>query len=703
MTCLRFLSPICRRFAISLLFLASVALSPATALGQSPTATLSGQVTDERGAVIPGATVTVVNTATGARRETTTNGEGYFVALLLPPSTYVFNVQQTGFAPIEVKNVVLNVGDKKSLQIQLKAGDINATVQVVNDAPLINESPAVGTTVDRQFVENIPLNGRTFQSLITLTPGVVVTPSAVINGGFGQFSVNGQRASANSFSVDGVSANYGLTAGVAPGVQTSGNLPGLTAFGTTQSLVSIDALQEFKIQTSTYAAEFGHQPGGQISLLTRSGTNQFHGSLYDYLRNDKLDANDWFANRAGIARAPERQNDFGGTFSGPVMLPRFGEGGHQPGYNGRNRTFFFFSYEGLRLRLPQFSLTNVPTLCLRGLGTCPAGQTAAPAAVQPILNAFPLPNGRDLGNGLAEFSAGYSDPASLDAASIRIDHTVNNKLTLFGRFNKAPSEAQVRAAGSNLSDFQSSKTNNRSVTVGASASLSPKTTNDFRFNYTNNSATQAVIQDSFAGAVPAPRNTLIVPQFDSPTARGATNFLMPGRTSSTFPAVNFTSSPFLAPQRQLNVVDDFAYVLGAHQLKFGIDYRRLTPIFLANSYFFRANFNTLAQVINSTAATGLVLVQREARPIYVNFSAYGQDSWRISHKLTVNFGLRWEINPAPGEANGNDPLAVTGVNNLAAMQLAPHGTKLWKTTYNNFAPRLGLAYQLRNRSGFGRQ
>src|SRR5260370_37940094 len=120
MTCLRFLSPICRRFAISLLFLASVALSPATALGQSPTATLSGQVTDERGAVIPGATVTVVNTATGARRETTTNGEGYFVALLLTPSTYDFNVQQTAFAPIEVKNVVLNVVDKKSLQMHLK-------------------------------------------------------------------------------------------------------------------------------------------------------------------------------------------------------------------------------------------------------------------------------------------------------------------------------------------------------------------------------------------------------------------------------------------------------------------------------------------------------------------------------------------------------------------------------------------------------
>src|SRR5258708_8396626 len=148
----------------------------------------------------------VMNASTGLKREATTNTEGAFAVPLLQPSTYSVTVRRDGFAPVEIKNVVLNVGDQKALQIQLKAGDINATVQVVNDAPLINESPAVGTTVDRQFVENIPLNGRTFQSLITLTPGVVVTPSAVINGGFRQFSVNGQRANASSFSGTGVSA-----------------------------------------------------------------------------------------------------------------------------------------------------------------------------------------------------------------------------------------------------------------------------------------------------------------------------------------------------------------------------------------------------------------------------------------------------------------------------------------------------------------
>jgi hypothetical protein len=148
-------------------------------------------------------------------------------------------------------------------------------------------------------------------------------------------------------------------------------------------MVSVEAMQEFQVQTASYSAEYGRAPGGQISIVTRSGSNDFHGSLFEYLRNDKLDANDWFANRAGQPRPPERQNDFGGTFSGPVLLPRFGEGGSQPWYDGRNRTFFFFSYEGLRLRNPKFALTNVPSLNLR--------QTAAPG-IRPLLQAFPLPN-----------------------------------------------------------------------------------------------------------------------------------------------------------------------------------------------------------------------------------------------------------------------------------------------------------------------
>src|SRR5260370_37318575 len=218
------------------------------------------------------------------------------------------------------------------------------------------------------------MNGMSFQTLVELPPGVVVVPPNAQDEG--QFSVNGQRASANYWTVDGVSANIGI-GGV---VGTSGNGNGLagsigsfSAQGGTNSLVSVDAMQEFRIQTSTYAPEFGRTPGAQISIATRSGTNQFHGTLFDYLRNDALDANNWFNTfvTPAIPQPKERPNDFGGTFNRPIF---------------RNRTFFFFSYEGLRLRLPQTVISTVPDL---------AARQGAALVMQPFLNAYPLPNGAD--------------------------------------------------------------------------------------------------------------------------------------------------------------------------------------------------------------------------------------------------------------------------------------------------------------------
>jgi hypothetical protein len=646
---------------------------------QSATSTLSGTVLDPNGAVVPGANITVTEVATGVQRTATTNDQGYFSVPLLKPSTYLLQVEHQGFLTAEVRDIILNVGDERALRIQMKVGDVKETVNITGETPLINESPAVGTVIDRQFAANIPLNGRSFQSLLTLTPGVVLARSP--NGGFnydGQFSVNGQRPTANAFTVDGVSANFGAAPGFGPGTQTAGNNPGLTAFGTTQSLVSVDALQEFKVLTSSYSAEHGRQPGGQISIVTRSGTNQFHGSAFDYLRNDKLDANDWFANANRQRRPPERQNDFGGTLGGPLLLP---------GYNGRNRTFFFFSYEGLRLLLPVFTLTNVPTVALR---------QQAPAGVQPILNAFPLPNGRDLGNGFAEFSASYSNPSRLDATSVRVDHTINSKLTLFGRYNQAPSRSDSRSAG-NLSRVAFNSINTKTFTLGFTAILSPRISNELRVNYSDNSAFRSLTQGSFAGATPISRTVLIPTQYDSTSAQGGAFFFLAGLTSS-LPGVNFVDRN-LTSQRQVNVVDSISYSTGAHQFKFGVDFRRLTPVFDVNSYLTEFDFDVLQDILNSTPDFVVVQAGIAAKPLYVNFSAFGQDTWKVSRRMTFDFGVRWEVNPAPGEANGNLPLAVTQISNLSTMQLAPRGTKLWKSTYNNFAPRFGLAYQLKQQPG----
>jgi hypothetical protein len=656
-------------------------------MAQSPSATLTGTVTDPNDAVVPGVTISVMNIDNAFLRSAVTNSEGSFVIPLLPVGNYVVKADREGFTPVEVRDVVLNVNDRVSLKIQLKVGSIGQTVDVIDTPTLLDESAAVGTVVNRQFVENLPLNGRSFQQLITLTPGVVTVPSSLA-GNSGQFSVNGQRANANIFTVDGVSANTGNGAGAIAGQATSGSLPGLTAFGGTNALVSVEAMQEFQVQTSSYSAEYGRSPGGQISIVTRSGSNEFHGSLFEYLRNDKLDANDWFANRAGQPRPPERQNDFGGTFGGPVLLPRFGEGGSQPWYNGRNRTFFFVSYEGLRLRNPKFALTNVPSVNLR--------QTAAPG-VRPVLQAFPLPNGRTLANGFAEFAASYSDTSTLNATSIRVDHTISNRLTIFGRYSHAPSSSGRRDLN-NLSTITATHQRQQVFTTGATMMFTPSLTNEVRINFSRNVGVFSQRQDGFSGAVPVPWEVLAPPQFATREsyANVAGTFFVPGMSVTSFPQVSLNRSG--VTQRQFNVVNNVSLTSGAHQWKFGFDYRRLTPIISPRAYLLNLVFQSPAAVTNGVASA-TIAAGIETRPIYNEFSAFIRDAWKVSRRLTVDYGFRWDVNPAPHEANGNDPFAIVNLDNLASLAVAPQGTPLWKTTFNNFAPRLGVAFRLFDKPG----
>jgi hypothetical protein len=653
------------------------------AYAQSATATLSGVVEDESGSVIAGAEVVVLNPSTMQERRTTTNRDGYFTVTFLQPANYTVKAKQDGFAPAEITNVVLNVNDQLALRVRLRVANVGETISVVGEASTIRTDAAVGIVVDRQFVANLPLNGRSLQSLITLMPGVVNT--AANDGSPGQFSVNGQRANANYFTVDGVSANISSQPTAVPGQVTNGSLPGLTTFGGTNSLVSIDALQEFRIETSTYSAERGRSPGGQIALVTRSGTNEFRGSLSEYFRNEALDANDWFSNRGGTPKAPLRQNQFGGVIGGPIIIPRF-SGGSPHFYDGRNRSFFFFSYEGLRLRLPQFTTTRVPTLSLR---------QNAPAALQPLLNAFPLPNGKDLGNGLAEFSASYSNPSALDAASIRIDQIVSDKLTIFGRYNKAPSKSVSRSTSS-LSQLNTISLRTQTLTVGATFTLTPGLTNELLANYSNNAGNNLSSLDGFGGAVPF-SNAELFPPFASPERSVASvSLFFPGLDSSTVGVGNLQSSPM----RQINFVDNFSMIRGAHQLKFGVDYRRLFPIYGPRDYNLGLTFNDQTAVIKGIVSRASISSNVEARPIYDNFSAFGQDAWKLAPRLTLNLGLRWELNPPPSEANGNDPRTVIGLDNPSTMTLAPRGTPLWKTTYTNFAPRIGVAYQLIKTTGY---
>jgi Carboxypeptidase regulatory-like domain len=317
----------------------------------SETATVSGQVVDPSGLSVTGAQVKLVDIDRDTSTSAAPNNIGLYTFSSVKPGRYRMEVSATGFRLVNVTGITANVQDHLEQNFKLVVGSISESMTVTADAYNVNTTDAtVSTVVDRNFAENLPMNGRSFQSLIELTPGVVLTSSNTSDSG--QFSVNGQRAASNYWTVDGVSANIGIGINGAgtPGNGLGGTLGSFSAQGGTSSLVSVDAMQEFRIQTSTYAPEFGRSPGGQISIVTRSGSNQFHGTAFDYLRNSVLDANDWFAGQQGLPKPGERQNDFGGVLGGPII---------------KDRTFFFFSYEGQRLRLPKVALTNVPDLNAR--------------------------------------------------------------------------------------------------------------------------------------------------------------------------------------------------------------------------------------------------------------------------------------------------------------------------------------------------
>ncbi len=672
-------------------FLIACAVSVALPLAaQSPNGTINGLVLDPSNKVIAGADILVINDATGVKYSGKTNYDGIYVVPNLPPGPYRLQVSKVGFKTLIKPDIVLNIQDALSINFTLPVGAAFETVTVEGGASMINTTDAsVSTMVDQTFVKNMPLNGRSFQDLILLTPGTVTqTPQVSASATFfgigqtGEFSVNGQRPESNYYTVDGVSANVGVAAGakLTSAAGASGSLPGATALGTTQALVSVDDLQEFRVQSSTYSAEYGRNPGGQFSFETKSGTNEWHGTAYDYLRNNYFDANDWFNDYFGVQGAALRQNNFGGTSGGPVRIPSL--------YNGKDKTFFFVSYEGLRLTSPQpASISYVPDAGLRA---------SAPAALQPVLNAFPVQNGPDdTANGFAQYVASWSNPASLDSTSVRFDHVVNDKLKVFFRFSDTASSSDTRStyaqgltpAMNNISAYKI-----RTYTAGAASLFSNHLSNEFRLNYSSNGTTTSSVSPGFGGGTAVNLQQLLGLSAGS---GGFVGFFIGPYATSLF------NDKLAGTQRQWNLVDTVSLTLGRHQFKFGVDYRRLAPIALSATPFVLYYYGFIAGEgdVETNSALTDTDVYAPGYPLYTNFSVFAQDEWRVSQRLNLSLGLRWEVNPAPGVTQGLKPYTVQG-SGPNTWALAPQGTPLWQTSWFNFAPRLGAAYVLRNTPGW---
>src|SRR5579859_6468565 len=640
----------------------------ATLVAQSPSATINGLVLDPSGAAIVGAEVVVVNDATGVQYTTRTNGEGIYVVPNLPPGPYRIQVSNSGFKTIIKPDIVIHVQDALAINFTLPIGAASEIVTVSGGTPLVNtENAAVSTVIDRNFVESLPLNGRSFNTLLQLTPGVVIAPSNPNNFQYGQYSVAGQRTDANSFSVDGVSANFGSGSTARVGQSGTGTAQAFSALGGTSSLVSVDALQEFRIETSSFAPEFGRSPGGQVILTTRSGTNAFHGAVFNYFRNTAMDANNWFNDDASpqIPKAPEHHNDFGGVVGGPIW---------------KDKTFVFASYEGARLDLPSTIQIQVPYFGSAVPSCSPS------AAIAPFLEAYPKPNGSvSSATCTGQFTGSFADKATLDAGSLRIDHTFNGRFSIFGRYNDAPSQVANRT--NSLSEIDTTIVNTQTVTVGVNMTLSSRLFNALRGNYSTQHTGLSQGLDSFGGAVPPDPSVL----FGS---------LPPGQTAAFFLPLDGTEQYSVGPNannrsKQLNVVDDVSFSLGTHQLKFGGDYR---AIFLDNVPF-KNNFTYATFGVQSLISTGQVFLflpetALPARILSQSTSLYAQDSWKTSRRLVLTYGVRWELSPAPQGLGSTTLASWLNVNNPSAIALAPAGTSLWHTTYGNFAPRFGIAYRL---------
>jgi Carboxypeptidase regulatory-like domain/TonB-dependent Receptor Plug Domain/TonB dependent receptor len=652
-----------------------VLLLPGLLLAQSFRGSIRGQVVDPNGKLIVGAKISAKSPATGLVRETITGEDGAYVLAELPVGLYTVTAESGGFSPV-AQNIVVNVGLDTTANFDLTTlAQRSEQVTVAGNAPVIEQTRDVlGEAVDRKLVEELPLNGRDFGKLVALVPGVTVEPAGVAGTefGFGQFNINGNRDRSNNYTLDGTDNND-------PYFNNSAlNQVGIT--GAPATLLPIDAIQEFNLQ-SQFAAEYGRNSGSVVNIITRSGTNRFHGSAFEFLRNSALDARNYFNTEA--RKSEFQNNQFGGSLGGPII---------------KDKTFFFLAYEGQRENVGSDFLLNVPTQAEIAQAQAVAIGTNQIKTVNPaltkILDFYPQST-------TGQIPSVVRDHNDLDNFIVKVDQNLTNTELLTGRYAFGQSDQTFPLGnnggfgkGSRLPQFaQTSPTRVQVVSLSLLSTLSSSRINEVRFGYSRYRTSFSSLDANFdpasigldfgTGKLGLPEFDFSIPQLEN---LGAQGFSVPrGRTSQTW-----------------QILDNFTWLHGKHTFKFGGEFHR-ADIKNFNDNLERGIFSfetsglaadpVVDVLANFYLGNGFVEADtgNTHRTTYNNgLSFFAQDDFRASSTLTLNLGLRWEYFGPLSEANNL-------LSNLAPDgTLAMVGTHGLNGVYNrdlkNFGPRLGLAW-----------
>jgi hypothetical protein len=672
------------------LLLGLPALCSPFAFAQQETATITGEIRDANGSAVPKATITVTNVETNFSVKSETNDQGIYTVPSLKPGPYSITVEKAGFKKSVRSGVTLQVNQVARLDVNMQVGELTTAVEVVEAAALLEtETSSRGSVIDQKKIVDLPLNGRDYNQLALLSPGVLPGTPRLASVNFkGVLNVNGNRTFNNVFLLDGVD-----------------NISYSNSFrGENVQLVqpSIEALQEFKIQTNAYSAEFGRSSGAVVNATIKSGTNNIHGSLYEFLRNDALDANNFFSNALGAPKPVRKRNQFGSAVGGPIV---------------KNRTFWFADYEGLREREGVPRVRQVPTAAEKaGLFSTAVVDPFAPGRPEFSKNGagqWVIPQNRwdPVGAAIVKLIPDPNVPGTTIYASTpvtstrqdqfdtRVDHQFATNITFFGRYSFVdtntfrPAPLPGLAEGSFNDAFGANLNRSQGLAFGLTWTFSPSFVGDFRLgwargNYFTQPPNFGVDGPAAIGLKNAPNDPAILGGVPKVNIQG-------------FDAVGrHTSTPQFQTPRSWNPRASFSWNHGVHFIKFGAEFLHVqTRINDLNATIGRMNFDNRF----TNRAVGDLLLGLPSQLALTSFTVmdqgqnmqfyFVQDDYKITSKLTLNLGIRYEFATPPREKNNRfanfDP--VTG-----AMIFAKDGDifdrALIHPDRNNFAPRFGFAY-----------